>query len=352
MNAIRGLRDLKAFAPGEQPNEKEIIKLNTNENPYPPSPKVSEKLNNFNVDQLKRYSPVEQIALRTAIANHLGITKDMVMIGSGSDEVLAMAFLAFFNNPEPILFPDVTYGFYKVLAELYGIPFQEIPLDESFELTNQGYLQKNGGIVLVNPNAPTGLAKPLTEIEDLLKANPRVMVVVDEAYISFGGQSALSLVKDYPNLFIVRTFSKDASLAGLRVGYGIGHPEIIQLMHAIKDSVNPYNLDSIAEALAIAAVEDWTYYEGTIAAICQTRDWFSQELSQLGYKVLPSSTNFLLVKPRSFSAKYLYETLKEKHIYTRYFADADRIKDYLRISIGSQEEMESVLIIIRELEKG
>lgn len=352
MNAIRGLRDLKAFVPGEQPNEKEIIKLNTNENPYPPSPKVSEKLNNFNVDQLKRYSPVEQIALRNAIANHLGITKDMVMIGSGSDEVLAMAFLAFFNNPEPILFPDVTYGFYKVLAELYGIPFQEIPLDESFELTNQGYLQKNGGIVLVNPNAPTGLAKPLTEIEDLLKANPRVMVVVDEAYISFGGQSALSLVKDYPNLFIVRTFSKDASLAGLRVGYGIGHPEIIQLMHAIKDSVNPYNLDSIAEALAIAAVEDWTYYEGTIAAICQTRDWFSQELSQLGYKVLPSSTNFLLVKPRSFSAKYLYKTLKEKHIYTRYFADADRIKDYLRISIGSQEEMESVLSIIRELEKG
>lgn len=352
MNAIRGLRDLKAFVPGEQPNEKEIIKLNTNENPYPPSPKVSEKLNNFNVDQLKRYSPVEQIALRNAIANHLGITKDMVMIGSGSDEVLAMAFLAFFNNPEPILFPDVTYGFYKVLAELYGIPFQEIPLDESFELTNQGYLQKNGGIVLVNPNAPTGLAKPLTEIEDLLKANPGVMVVVDEAYISFGGQSALSLVKDYPNLFIVRTFSKDASLAGLRVGYGIGHPEIIQLMHAIKDSVNPYNLDSIAEALAIAAVEDWTYYEGTIAAICQTRDWFSQELSQLGYKVLPSSTNFLLVKPRSFSAKYLYKTLKEKHIYTRYFADADRIKDYLRISIGSQEEMESVLSIIRELEKG
>lgn len=352
MNAIRGLRDLKAFVPGEQPNEKEIIKLNTNENPYPPSPKVSEKLNNFNVDQLKRYSPVEQIALRTTIANHLGITKDMVMIGSGSDEVLAMAFLAFFNNPEPILFPDVTYGFYKVLAELYGIPFQEIPLDESFELTNQGYLQKNGGIVLVNPNAPTGLAKPLIEIEDLLKANPRVMVVVDEAYISFGGQSALSLVKDYPNLFIVRTFSKDASLAGLRVGYGIGHPEIIQLMHAIKDSVNPYNLDSIAEALAIAAVEDWTYYEGTIAAICQTRDWFSQELSQLGYKVLPSSTNFLLVKPRSFSAKYLYISLKEKHIYTRYFADADRIKDYLRISIGSQEEMESVLSIIRELEKG
>lgn len=352
MNAIRGLRDLKAFVPGEQPNEKEIIKLNTNENPYPPSPKVSEKLNNFNVDQLKRYSPVEQIALRNAIANHLGITKDMVMIGSGSDEVLAMAFLAFFNNPEPILFPDVTYGFYKVLAELYGIPFQEIPLDESFELTNQGYLQKNGGIVLVNPNAPTGLAKPLTEIEDLLKANPRVMVVVDEAYISFGGQSALSLVKDYPNLFIVRTFSKDASLAGLRVGYGIGHPKIIQLMHAIKDSVNPYNLDSIAEALAIAAVEDWTYYEGTIAAICQTRDWFSQELSQLGYKVLPSSTNFLLVKPRSFSAKYLYKSLKEKHIYTRYFADADRIKDYLRISIGSQEEMESVLSIIRELEKG
>lgn len=204
----------------------------------------------------------------------------------------------------------------------------------------------------MNPNAPTGLAKPLTEIEDLLKANPRVMVVVDEAYISFGGQSALSLVKDYPNLFIVRTFSKDASLAGLRVGYGIGHPEIIQLMHAIKDSVNPYNLDSIAEALAIAAVEDWTYYEGTIAAICQTRDWFSQELSQLGYKVLPSSTNFLLVKPRSFSAKYLYKSLKEKHIYTRYFADADRIKDYLRISIGSQEEMESVLSIIRELEKG
>ncbi|MGT2957428.1 histidinol-phosphate transaminase [Streptococcus bovimastitidis] len=348
---IKGLRQVSPFVPGEQPQDQKLIKLNTNENPYPPSPKVKKALKEFDVDQLKYYSPVEQDELRQAIADHLGVENDMIIIGSGSDEVLSMSFLAFFNNPQAILFPDLTYGFYKTLANLYGIPYHEIPLEDDFTLSNQGYLQENGGIVLVNPNAPTGLGKPLSEIKAILKANPQVMVIVDEAYINFGGQTALPLLKDYPNLFIIRTFSKDASLAGLRVGYGIGHPQIIDLMKAIKDSVNPYNLDSIAEVLAKATVEDWTYYEKTIAAICQTREWFKQELEKMDYTVIPSFTNFLLVKPQGIAASDLYQHLKDHHIYTRYFADAIRIKDYLRISIGSQSDMETVVKVLQALKK-
>lgn len=210
---------------------------------------------------------------------------------------------------------------------------------------------ENGGIVLVNPNAPTGIFKPLSEIEEILKANPNVMVIVDEAYINFGGQSVLELLPNYHNLFIVRTFSKDASLAGLRVGYGVGHPKIIELMNAIKDSVNPYNIDSIAEELATVAIQDWSYYQDTISQICQTREWFAQELSKLGYDYIPSVTNFLLVKPKTVSASELLEILKGKNILVRYYPNIEMITDYLRISIGTQSEMETLVTVLKSLEK-
>lgn len=347
---IKGLRQMAPYIPGEPAKNENTIKLNTNENPFPPSPKVQEALKAFDYSQLRKYSPVHQTALKEAIAEHLGLTKDMLVMGSGSDEVLAMAFLAFFNNNAPLLFADVTYGFYKVLAELYHIPYQEVPLADDFTIKTEDYLIENGGIVLVNPNASTGIFKPLSEIEEILRANPHVMVIVDEAYINFGGQSAIELLSDYKNLFIVRTFSKDASLAGLRVGYGIGHPEIIQLMNAVKDSVNPYNIDSIAEVLATEAIKDWAYYQETIEHICQIRDWFSKELIKLGYELIPSVTNFVLVKSNLISAEHLLQELKKENILVRHYPDISMIKDYLRISIGSQKEMEILLDHLKRIE--
>ncbi|AGM99073.1 histidinol-phosphate transaminase [Streptococcus iniae] len=346
---IQGLRQMAPYIPGEPAKNANTIKLNTNENPFPPSPKVEEALKAFDYSQLRKYSPVDQTALKEAVAEHLGVSKEMLIMGSGSDEVLAMAFLAFFNNQAPLLFADVTYGFYKVLAELYHIPYQEVALADDFTIKTKDYQKENGGIVLVNPNAPTGIFKPLSEIEDIIKANPNVMVIVDEAYINFGGQSALELLPKYKNLFIVRTFSKDASLAGLRVGYGIGHPEIIQLMNAVKDSVNPYNIDSIAEVLATEAIKDWAYYQETISRICQTRDWFSKELVKLGYDVIPSVTNFLLVKPNKIKAEQLLQLLKKENILVRHYPDISMITDYLRISIGSQQDMEILLNHLKKM---
>lgn len=248
------------------------------------------------------------------------------------------------------MFPDLTYGFYKVWADLYRIPFREVPLSSSFEIDTQDYLVENGGIILTNPNAPTGIYKPLDQIEEIVKANQSVVVIIDEAYINFGGETALPLLEKYDNVFITRTFSKDASLAGLRVGYGIGSPKLMAVINAVKNSVNPYNVDSIAEVLATAAVKSWDYYEDTCTKIMATRDWFSQELQAIGFDVLPSKTNFILVKPYGVTAGQLFDYLQSKKIYVRYFPKVERISDRLRISIGTQEEMERVLMTIQELQ--
>lgn len=349
MMTIKGLRQISPYVAGKQPQEKNIIKLNTNENAYPPSPAVSQALKGFDTEQLKRYSSLEQGKLRQSLAKQLGVTSQQLIIGNGSDDILSLAFLAFFNNPEPIIFPDLTYAFYKVWAQLYQTPYQEIPLAEDFTIKNSDYLRPNGGIIITNPNAPTGIAKPLAEIEEILQANPEVVVIVDEAYISFGGETAIPLLNKYPNLFITRTFSKDASLAGLRVGYGIGSPNLIAVINAIKHSINPYSVDSLAENLAIAAVEDWSYYEERVEQIKTTRDWFRKELLALGFEVLPSSANFLLARPTAFLAEELFHYLESKKIYVRYYPNINRIKDHLRISIGSQAEMEQVIMTIQEL---
>ncbi|MFC3932426.1 histidinol-phosphate transaminase [Streptococcus dentapri] len=346
---IRGLRQIDPYVAGRQPKGKNLIKLNTNENAYGPSPKVAQILDKFDTDNLRKYSTLDQANLCSALSEQLGVDQDMIIVGNGSDDILSMAFLAFFNNDEPVLFPDLTYGFYRVWSELYGISYQEIPLTSDFKIMTADYLASNGGIVLTNPNAPTGIVKSLDDLEKIIAANQDVVVIVDEAYINFGAETALPLLKKYKNLFITRTFSKDAALAGLRVGYGIGNPELMAVIKAVKNSINPYNVDSLAEALACAAVGDWNYYRDTCQKIMTSRDWFSQELQAIGFEVLPSSTNFVLTKPIGVRAENLFNYLQSKNIYVRYFPKVERIKDYLRISIGTQTEMEKVLMTINDL---
>lgn len=348
---IRGLRQIEPYRAGAQPRQLDIIKLNTNENAYGASSKVKEALAGFSADQLRRYSSLDQDSLRQALSRQLGVDASQLIIGNGSDDILSIAFLTFFNNPEPILFPDLTYGFYKVWADLYQIPYQEVPLAADFTIKTEDYQRPNGGIILTNPNAPTGIYKPLAEIEDILKSNRDVAVIVDEAYINFGGQTALSLLEKYDHLVLVRTFSKDASLAGLRVGYTVASPRLIASMNAVKHSINPYSVDLLAERLATAAVEDWEHYERNCRRIAETRDWFRQALIELGFMVLPSATNFVLAKPQGISSRSLFEKLEARGIFVRYFPNVKRIEDFLRISIGSREEMEECLNAIKEFVK-
>lgn len=349
MTQFKGLRQIEPYTAGSQPQEKNIIKLNTNENAYDPSPEVTKALRNFDSRSLRKYSSLDQPELRQVLAKQLGVQPEQLIVGNGSDDILSLAFLAFFNSQDPVLFPDLTYGFYKVWAELYRVPYREIPLTKAFEIDFADYQGDLGGVIIANPNAPTGLAKPLSEIEQLLEANPDSVVIVDEAYISFGGQTVLPLLDQYDNLFITRTFSKDAALAGLRVGYGIGSPDLIKVMKAVKNSVNPYSVDNLAESLAVAAANDWTYYEQCSQKVKSSRDWFAEELRALGFEVLPSSANFVLTRPRGISASKLFRYLEDRKIYVRYFSKIKRLKDYLRISIGTQEEMEKVIMTIQEL---
>lgn len=345
---FKGLRAIEPYQAGSQPHEKNIIKLNTNENAYAPSPRVEQALQEFAAHDLRKYSTLDQDHLRQALAENLGVEADQIIVGNGSDDILSMAFLAFFNTDKPVLFPDITYGFYKVWADLYRVPYQEIPLAADFTISNADYLVENGGIILTNPNAPTGIYKDLDQVEEILQANPEVIVVVDEAYINFGGKTALPLLDKYPNLFITRTFSKDAALAGLRVGYGVGSKELVAVMKAVKNSINPYSVDLLAEKLATAAVEDWFYYKKTCQNIQKTRDWLAGQLEELGFETLPSQTNFVLTKPVGITAADLFSYLQTKKIYVRYFPTNPRLKDYLRISIGTQDEMERVMTAIKE----
>ena len=348
MTTIKGLREIEPYVAGNQPSGENLIKLNTNENAYGPSPKVAEVFSQFDVHQLRKYSTLDQKSLRIALAKQHGLDPDQIIVGNGSDDILSMAFLAFFNSDDPVLFPDLTYGFYKVWANLYHVNYHEIPLNEQFEIDSSAYIADNGGIIITNPNAPTGIYKSLDELEKVIRANQDVVVIIDEAYINFGGQTALPLLKKYENVFITRTFSKDASLAGLRVGYGMGSTKLMAVINAVKNSVNPYNVDLIAEKLALAAVESWDYYEDTCQKIMVTRDWFAKELRFLDFKILESKTNFVLAECPDNGATLLFDYLQAKNIYVRYFPKVERIKNYLRISIGRQDEMEEVLKAIKE----
>ena len=344
------IRKTIPYVPGEQPDRQHMIKLNTNENPYPPAPGVAESLYSFDADQLRLYPDPEAKSLIQALAKRYRVKPEQVFAGVGSDDVLAMAFLTFFNSGKPILFPDITYSFYEVWADVFRIPYEKVPLDEHFRIRSQDYRRQNGGIIFPNPNAPTGELESLAVIEEILKYNQDVIVIVDEAYIDFGGKSALALTDRYENLLVVQTFSKSRSLAGLRIGYAIGSEALIRYLNDVKYSFNSYTLSQPVILAGSAALADEVYFKKTIPKIVTTRERMKGEFRKLGFVSGDSQSNFLFVTHPEIPAKELFEALKEQNIYVRYF-QKPRIDNYLRITIGTDEEMDTLLDFLREYVK-
>ncbi len=344
----KNLIQVTPYVAGEQSKEENVVKLNANENPYPPSPRVQEVLQHFDAASFRKYPEITAGTLKKAIAGRYGLKEEQVFVGNGSDDVLALAFRAFFNSEKPILYPDITYSFYPVWCDLLKIPCETIPLQEDFTMNVRDYDKPNGGVVLTNPNAPTSIGVGEAFIRDLLEHNQDCIVIVDEAYVDFGGYSALPLLEEYDNLVIVQTYSKSRSLAGMRVGMAFASPELVGILNGVKDSYNSYPLDSMAMALAKASMEDEDYFQEITGKIIATREWIKTELEKLGFDVKPSSTNFLFVTHPTIPAKDLFTYLKEeKKVFIRYF-DKPRISNHLRITIGTPAEMEQLLAGIRD----
>lgn len=346
-NWERNIRKVVPYTPGEQPNQPDMIKLNTNENPYPPAPKVQQVLKEMDAGDLRLYPDPSAGALVKAIADYYGLNEDQVFVGVGSDDVLAMSFLTFFNGEKPVLFPDITYSFYDVWAELFRIPYERPALDDSFHIKKEDYFKENGGIIFPNPNAPTGVELPLQDIEEILKANPGSVVIVDEAYIDFGAHSALPLISKYDNLLVVQTFSKSRSMAGMRIGFACGNPVLIKYLNDVKYSFNSYTMNRTSLAAGVAAIGDRDYFEDTCQKIMDTREWTQKELKALGFTFQDSKANFIFAAHKTCPAKQIFEALRAKHIYVRYFAKP-RIDNYLRITIGTREEMEQLIRFLKE----
>ena len=341
------IRKVVPYTPGEQPNQPDMIKLNTNENPYPPAPKVQQVLKEMDAGDLRLYPDPSAGALVKAIADYYGLNEDQVFVGVGSDDVLAMSFLTFFNGEKPVLFPDITYSFYDVWAELFRIPYERPALDDSFHIKKEDYFKENGGIIFPNPNAPTGVELPLQDIEEILKANPGSVVIVDEAYIDFGAHSALPLISKYDNLLVVQTFSKSRSMAGMRIGFACGNSVLIKYLNDVKYSFNSYTMNRTSLAAGVAAIGDRDYFEDTCQKIMDTREWTQKELKALGFTFQDSKANFIFAAHKTCPAKQIFEALRAKHIYVRYFAKP-RIDNYLRISIGTREEMEQLIRFLKD----
>lgn len=340
------IRRVVPYTPGEQPKDKDIIKLNTNENPYPPSPKVLAAKQEL--ERLRFYPDPAAKELVDAIAGYHGLNSNQVFVGVGSDDVLAMSFLTFFNSDRPIFFPDITYSFYDVWAELFRIPYEVKALDEEFSIVAEDYYAANGGVIFPNPNAPTGKKVDLAFIRDILDHNQDVVVIIDEAYIDFGGQSALELLSDYENLLVVRTFSKSRSMAGLRIGYAMGNADLIKALNDVKYSFNSYTMSYPTIVLGVESMKDDAYFKETVAKVVATREWFQEELTRLGFTFQSSSANFVFASHERIPAKEIFEAAKEKKIFVRYF-DKPRIDNYLRISIGTDEEMKVFVDFLKSL---
>jgi histidinol-phosphate aminotransferase len=343
-----GIRGLAPYTPGEQPAISQLIKLNTNENPYPPSPAVLTALHAAVNADLRRYPDPQGGALKQTLADLHGLTPAHVFLGNGSDEVLAHAFLALLKHELPTLFPDVSYSFYPVYCALYGIAFETVPLDPDFQILVTDYARPNGGIVLPNPNAPTGSALTLAQLRTLLAHASASVVVVDEAYVDFGAESAVPLVREFPNLLVVQTLSKSRSLAGLRVGFAIGDAGLIEALNLVKGCFNSYPLDRLALAGAQAALVDTAYFEMTRHQVMQSRQWLAQELRSLGFQVLPSSANFILARHPSRDAKEIQQQLRARKILVRHFAQS-RIEQFLRISVGTEQECQALVVALQDL---
>ncbi|MDH4561595.1 histidinol-phosphate transaminase [Pseudomonas sp. BN411] len=336
------VKDLVPYVPGEQPKLAKLVKLNTNENPYGPSPKAIAAMQAEVGDNLRLYPDPNSDRLKQAVADYYGVQTNQVFVGNGSDEVLAHAFHGLFQHGKPLLFPDVTYSFYPVYCCLYGIPFEALPLDEQFQIRVEDYARPNGGIIFPNPNAPTGCLLALEAIERLLRANPDTVVVVDEAYIDFGGETAISLVDRYPNLLVTQTLSKSRSLAGLRVGLAVGHPDLIEALERIKNSFNSYPLDRMAIVGAAVAFEDKAYFEETCRKVIDSREHLVAELGTLGFEVLPSAANFVFARHPQKDAAGIAAGLREQGVIVRHFKQ-ERIAQFLRITIGTPEQNQALL---------
>ena len=341
---LKNIRQVVPYTPGEQPKQPGIIKLNTNENPYPPSPHVMEQIHK--IDRLRMYPDPAVTELVEAIADYKGLDKEQVFIGVGSDDVLAMCFMTYFNSELPILFPDITYSFYDVWAELFRIPYETQPLDENFHIVAEDYKKPNGGIIFPNPNAPTGLFMPLEQVEAILAANTDVIVIVDEAYVDFGGVSAQSLLDKYSNLIVVQTFSKSRSMAGMRIGYAMGSKTLIKALNDVKYSFNSYTMNQPSILLGKASIEDDEYFKMTCNSIIETREWVKEELLKLGFTFPDSKANFIFATHESVPAEEIFEAAKKENIYVRYFKKPG-IDNYLRITIGTRDEMNQFIEFLK-----
>lgn len=342
----KNIRKVEPYVPGEQPGRR-VIKLNTNENPYPPAPGVRRVLDGMDCDLFRKYPDPAASVLVEALAEYYKVGRDEIFVGVGSDDVIAMAFLTFFNSKKPVLFPDISYSFYPVWASLFGVPYETPALDENFQIVKEDYFKENGGIIFPNPNAPTGIYMPLAEVEAIVAHNRESVVIVDEAYIDFGGTSALSLTRKYENLLVVQTFSKSRSMAGMRIGFAIGHPDLIRALSDVKYSYNSYTMNLPSQLLGAEAVKDTAYFDETVKKIIHTRQEAKRRLREFGFTFPDSMANFIFAAHERVKAEELYEALRKREIFVRYFKQP-RIDNYLRITIGTDEEMEALYHFLEE----
>ncbi len=345
----KNVRKVVPYTPGEQPKVKNIIKLNTNENPYPPSPLVGKAISNVKLDTLRKYPDPNCSNLISAIAEYHGFDTENVFVGVGSDDVLAMSFLTFFNSDKPVLFPDITYSFYDVWADLFRIPYVQKPLDADFKIKSSDYTSPCGGIVIPNPNAPTGVAEPVSFFENIVAAHLECVVIIDEAYVDFGSQSCLDLTRKYDNVLVVRTYSKSRAMAGNRIGYAIGSAELIKYLSDCKFSFNSYTMDTITLAAGVASIQDDEYFKARVADVIATREWTKAQLKELGFTFPDSKSNFIFAKHDTVDAVHIFEELKKRGIFVRHFSKPQRIENYLRISIGTDEEMRTLIDVLKEI---
>ncbi len=342
------VRKVVPYTPGEQPKEKNIIKLNTNENPYPPCKAVRDILDNFNEDRMKLYPDPDATVLVNAIAERYGLNPSQVFVGVGSDDVISMAFLTFFNSDKPILFPDITYSFYDVWADVYRIPYECKQLDENFRINADDYKCENGGIIFPNPNAPTGVLESVEMIEEIVKANPNSIVMIDEAYIDFGGESCQKLIDKYDNLLVIQTFSKSRSMAGMRIGFAMGNEKLIKFMNDVKFSINSYTMNHVTQLCGAEAVKDDKYFLETVNKIIETREYAKKELARLGFIFTDTKSNFIFAKHKTVKAEEIFQKLKNKKIFVRYW-NKPRISEYMRITVGTPTEMEKLISVLEEI---
>lgn len=338
----KNLRNIEPYVPGEQSKDKDIVKINANENPYPPSPKAAEVLKSFDTNKLRFYPSANSTKLKEAIAKYYKVDVSNVFVGNGSDDVLAVAFQSFFNSEKPIVYPDLTYSFYPVWCSLFGIKYKNYPVGDDFRINPEDYKEKNGGVVIPNPNAPTSLGEGLDFVEKILDYNQDSVVIIDEAYVDFGGTSSVPLIEKYENLLVTGTFSKSRSLAGLRIGFAIGNKALIDVMEAVKNSYNSYTVDSLSIEMGAASIEDDEYFKSTCKKVIKTRERVTLELEKLGFDVLDSQTNFIFATHNKHNMKSLFEYLKTQKVFIRYFS-LPRIENYVRITIGTNEEMDIFL---------